>query len=141
MAHRWKILRWKKTRSYSVFLGNEASAVLYSHEAPRNRDPPSSACWPPSRPVSELDPDQESPEEPVDEPVDVPTEEQYRVEIDLVLPADLPYRERVVSGCARHLGLVASANVHINLTRIVDPAEAAIKHVLDSLAPWARRTI
>lgn len=88
--------------------------------------------------MSDLDSDQEPTAQPVEVPPDVPTEEQYRVEIDRVLPADLPHRERVVSGCALHLSLVACANLQINLTRIVDPAEAAIKHVLDSLAPWHR---
>ena len=41
----------------------------------------------------------------------------------------------------RHFELVAEANRRVNLTRITDPAEAAVKHCADSLAvlPWAER--
>ncbi len=53
-----------------------------------------------------------------------------------VLPADLPNRELVVQKGAAHLTLIVEANRHFNLTRIVSPREAAIKHVLDSVVPW-----
>jgi 16S rRNA (guanine527-N7)-methyltransferase len=52
------------------------------------------------------------------------------------LPADLPHREECIAGAARHLELIVEANQHFNLTRILDPREAAIKHVLDSVLPW-----
>ncbi len=57
-------------------------------------------------------------------------------ELDRVLPLDLPHRDRVRDICARHLDLVVEANEHLNLTRIVLPSDAAIKHVLDSVLPW-----
>ncbi len=53
-----------------------------------------------------------------------------------LLPADLPHRDRCIAGCARHLELIVEANQSFNLTRIISPREAAIKHVLDSLLPW-----
>jgi 16S rRNA (guanine527-N7)-methyltransferase len=53
-----------------------------------------------------------------------------------LLPADLPHRDACVAGAARHLELIVEANRHFNLTRIVDPREAAVKHVLDSILPW-----
>src|SRR2546430_1648656 len=52
------------------------------------------------------------------------------------LPADLPFREECIFGAARHLELIVEANQHFNLTRIVNPREAAIKHVVDSVLPW-----
>jgi 16S rRNA (guanine527-N7)-methyltransferase len=66
----------------------------------------------------------------------VSREQAYATELEVVLPADLPYRERVVQQSAKHLELVAEANEHVNLTRILEPREAAVKHVLDSVAPW-----
>ena len=53
-----------------------------------------------------------------------------------LLPEDLPNREEVVRRCAAHLRAIVEANESMNLTRIVSPREAAIKHVLDSLIPW-----
>lgn len=53
-----------------------------------------------------------------------------------VLPADLPHRENVIQAAARHLALIVEANQFLNLTRITDPREAAVKHVLDSVMPW-----
>jgi 16S rRNA (guanine527-N7)-methyltransferase len=50
--------------------------------------------------------------------------------------ADLPLREECIAGAARHLDLIVEANQHFNLTRIVSPREAAIKHVVDSVLPW-----
>jgi 16S rRNA (guanine527-N7)-methyltransferase len=60
----------------------------------------------------------------------------FEEELNAVLPADLPNRETVVGGTARHLELIVEANKYLNLTRIVTPREAAIKHVLDSVIPW-----
>jgi 16S rRNA (guanine527-N7)-methyltransferase len=57
-------------------------------------------------------------------------------ELRLLLPADLPLREECIAGAARHLDLIVEANQHFNLTRIVSPREAAIKHVVDSVLPW-----
>jgi 16S rRNA (guanine527-N7)-methyltransferase len=57
-------------------------------------------------------------------------------ELRQLLPADLPFREECVALAARHLDLIVEANRHFNLTRIVDPREAAIKHVVDSVLPW-----
>jgi 16S rRNA (guanine527-N7)-methyltransferase len=57
-------------------------------------------------------------------------------ELRKFLPADLPFREECIAGAARHLDLIAEANRHFNLTRIVSPREAAIKHVVDSVLPW-----
>lgn len=57
-------------------------------------------------------------------------------ELEAVLPADLPHRQSVVAGAAKHLDLIVEANKFLNLTRITDPREAAIKHVLDSVMPW-----
>ncbi|MEP6534769.1 MAG: 16S rRNA (guanine(527)-N(7))-methyltransferase RsmG [Bryobacteraceae bacterium] len=53
-----------------------------------------------------------------------------------VLPAQLPHRSTVVSQAAQHLALIVEVNQYLNLTRITSPAEAAIKHVLDSVLPW-----
>jgi 16S rRNA (guanine527-N7)-methyltransferase len=61
---------------------------------------------------------------------------EFEDELNSVLPADLPHRESVVHGAARHLALIVEANKYLHLTRIVSPREAAIKHVLDSVAPW-----
>lgn len=43
--------------------------------------------------------------------------------------------ERTARLAARHLDLIAEANQQFNLTRIVSPAEAAVKHTVDSLHP------
>jgi 16S rRNA (guanine527-N7)-methyltransferase len=61
--------------------------------------------------------------------------EMFQQELNLVLPPDLPRRQQVIAGAARHLELITEANRHFNLTRLVTPREAAIKHVLDSLIP------
>ncbi len=53
-----------------------------------------------------------------------------------MLPLDIPHRERLIEKSAQHLRLIASANEHMNLTRITSPSEAAIKHIYDSIAPW-----
>lgn len=57
-------------------------------------------------------------------------------ELARILPADVPHRDRLIEKAARHLNLIASANEHMNLTRITTPHEGAIKHVYDSVAPW-----
>ncbi len=61
---------------------------------------------------------------------------QFEAELNEVLPTDLPNREVVVCKAAAHLALIVEANTYMNLTRIVSPREAALKHVLDSLIPW-----
>ena len=53
-----------------------------------------------------------------------------------LLPTDLPNRDRCLALTARHLELIVETNKQFNLTRIVSPREAAIKHVLDSVMPW-----
>jgi 16S rRNA (guanine527-N7)-methyltransferase len=60
----------------------------------------------------------------------------FAQELDSVLPADLPHRDSVITGAAKHLELIVEANKVLNLTRIISPREAAIKHVLDSVIPW-----
>lgn len=57
-------------------------------------------------------------------------------QLALLLPPDIPNRETVLDKAARHLELIVAANRQFNLTRITDPREAAIKHVLDSILPW-----
>jgi len=57
-------------------------------------------------------------------------------ELGQLLPADLPFRGECIAGAARHLELIVETNRQFNLTRIVSPREAAIKHVLDSVLPW-----
>ena len=57
-------------------------------------------------------------------------------ELRQLLPAGLPFREECIDGAARHLELIVETNQHFNLTRIVNPREAAIKHVVDSVLPW-----
>lgn len=60
----------------------------------------------------------------------------FAEELDGVLPPDLPNRAALIHGAARHLERIVEANEQMNLTRIVSPREAAIKHVLDSILPW-----
>jgi 16S rRNA (guanine527-N7)-methyltransferase len=62
---------------------------------------------------------------------------QFADELERVLPADIPNRERLIEKSAQHLLLVLQANEVMNLTRITSAREAAIKHILDSVAPWA----
>lgn len=61
---------------------------------------------------------------------------EFEHELNQVLPADIPNREVLVAKAAHHLALIVEANQVLNLTRIVSPREAAIKHVLDSVLPW-----
>jgi 16S rRNA (guanine527-N7)-methyltransferase len=60
----------------------------------------------------------------------------FSEELRSLLPNDLPHREEAIVKCARHLDLIVEANRQFNLTRITDPREAAIKHVVDSILPW-----
>ncbi len=60
----------------------------------------------------------------------------FEDELQRVLPSDLPNRARVITGAARHLELIAAANEYMNLTRITSPQEAAVKHILDCVAPF-----
>lgn len=62
---------------------------------------------------------------------------QFADELSRVLPSDIPNRERLIEKSALHLQLVMQANETMNLTRITTAREAAIKHILDSVAPWA----
>ncbi|MBV9763310.1 MAG: 16S rRNA (guanine(527)-N(7))-methyltransferase RsmG [Acidobacteriaceae bacterium] len=61
---------------------------------------------------------------------------QFEDELARVLPLDIPNRERLIEKSAEHLRRISSANERMNLTRIISPSEAAIKHVYDSVAPW-----
>ena len=60
----------------------------------------------------------------------------FEEELEDLLPRDLPHRDNLVAKAAQHLELITQVNVHLNLTRITTPREAAIKHVRDSLLPW-----
>jgi 16S rRNA (guanine527-N7)-methyltransferase len=62
---------------------------------------------------------------------------EFVEELERALPADIPHRERLIQKASRHLALIAAANEHMNLTRITDAREAAIKHIYDSVAPWS----
>jgi 16S rRNA (guanine527-N7)-methyltransferase len=53
-----------------------------------------------------------------------------------LLPEDLPGRDRFIAKTVHHLELIVEANQHFNLTRILDPREAILKHVADSVIPW-----
>jgi 16S rRNA (guanine527-N7)-methyltransferase len=57
-------------------------------------------------------------------------------QLALLLPSDIPHREVLIAGAARHLDMIVQVNRHMNLTRIVDPREAVVKHILDSVIPW-----
>ena len=60
----------------------------------------------------------------------------FAQELSQLLPSDLPNRDACIAGATRHLEMIVETNQHFNLTRILDPREAAIKHVLDSVLPW-----
>jgi 16S rRNA (guanine527-N7)-methyltransferase len=61
---------------------------------------------------------------------------QFEEELARVLPQDLPHRERLLALSQKHLEMISAANEYMNLTRIVSPQEAAIKHIFDCVAPW-----
>ncbi len=60
----------------------------------------------------------------------------FAEEIARLLPPDMPNRDGLVNIASQHLELIVEANKTLNLTRILDIREAAIKHVLDSVLPW-----
>ncbi len=60
----------------------------------------------------------------------------YEEELDSLLPPDVPHRSRLIEKSAEHLRLISAANEYMNLTRLSNPREAAVKHVLDSVLPW-----
>jgi len=62
----------------------------------------------------------------------------FAEELKVFLPEDVPHRDQLIAKCARHLDLIVEANQQFNLTRILDPREAAIKHTVDSVMPWRR---
>lgn len=61
----------------------------------------------------------------------------FERELESALPSNLPNRSAVIAIASRHLQLIADVNEHMNLTRITSPREAVIKHIVDSVAPWA----
>lgn len=63
-------------------------------------------------------------------------EVSFADELAQLLPQDLPHRDNVIRKSALHLDMIVEINKVMNLTRITDPREAAIKHVLDSVLPW-----
>ena len=63
-------------------------------------------------------------------------EVEFARALDKVLPSDLPERSRLVELGSQHLKLIVAANREFNLTRILTPEDAAVKHVLDSVLPW-----
>jgi 16S rRNA (guanine527-N7)-methyltransferase len=62
---------------------------------------------------------------------------QFDAELARVLPRDIPHRQLLVRKAAQHLECIAQVNEHMNLTRLTDAREAAIKHVYDCVAPWS----
>src|SRR4051812_16346433 len=62
----------------------------------------------------------------------------FRGQLARVLPADIPCRDELIAKAAHHLELIVRVNEYLNLTRITEAREAAIKHVLDSILPWPR---
>jgi 16S rRNA (guanine527-N7)-methyltransferase len=62
---------------------------------------------------------------------------QFEDELARVLPSDLPLREPLIRKGAQHLSMIAEVNNQMNLTRLTNPREAAIKHIYDCVAPWA----
>jgi len=62
--------------------------------------------------------------------------QSFETELDRVLPPELPHRADVVAQAARHLEWMVEVNQYLNLTRVTEPHEAAVKHVLDSVMPW-----
>jgi 16S rRNA (guanine527-N7)-methyltransferase len=56
--------------------------------------------------------------------------------LNRTLPADLPRRAVVIQKASQHLQRVLEVNQYLNLTRITDSHEAAVKHVVDSVIPW-----
>lgn len=61
---------------------------------------------------------------------------QFESALADALPADVPNRDQLITKASRHLDMIVAANEYMNLTRITDPREAAIKHVFDCVAAW-----
>ncbi|MBV8834191.1 MAG: 16S rRNA (guanine(527)-N(7))-methyltransferase RsmG [Acidobacteriaceae bacterium] len=61
---------------------------------------------------------------------------QFEQELADILPLDVPNRALLIEKSARHLEMLVAVNEYMNLTRILGPKEAAIKHVFDCVAPW-----
>lgn len=61
---------------------------------------------------------------------------EFAEELARVLPHELPHRERLIDIASQHLQKIVAANEYMNLTRIVSPEVAAVKHVVDCVAPW-----
>ncbi len=61
---------------------------------------------------------------------------EFEDELARFLPPDLPHRELLIRKATQHLALIAEVNEYMNLTRLTNPREAAIKHIYDSVAPW-----
>ena len=57
-------------------------------------------------------------------------------ELARVLPPEIPHRDRLIQVSSSHIAQIMAANEYMNLTRISDAREAAIKHIFDSVAPW-----
>jgi 16S rRNA (guanine527-N7)-methyltransferase len=62
---------------------------------------------------------------------------QFESALEEALPADIPQRDQLIEKAGLHLQLILAANEYMNLTRITDPREAAVKHIFDSVAAWA----
>jgi 16S rRNA (guanine527-N7)-methyltransferase len=60
----------------------------------------------------------------------------FEEQLQQVLPADIPHRALLIQKGAEHLDLIIETNKVLNLTRILDTREAAVKHILDSVLPW-----
>ena len=61
---------------------------------------------------------------------------RFAEELSRILPDSIPHRECLIAKASHHLSLIVAANEQMNLTRITDARQAAIKHVWDSVAPW-----
>jgi 16S rRNA (guanine527-N7)-methyltransferase len=61
---------------------------------------------------------------------------EFVEELKRILPADIPYRDVLIEKAAQHLQAIVAANEYMNLTRILNPRDAAIKHIYDAVAPW-----
>lgn len=62
-------------------------------------------------------------------------EVEFGEELERILPSDIPHRDTLIQKTAQHLQAIVAANEYMNLTRILNPRDAAIKHVYDSVAP------
>jgi 16S rRNA (guanine527-N7)-methyltransferase len=61
---------------------------------------------------------------------------QFESALADALPADVPNRDQLIIKANRHLEMILAANEYMNLTRITDPREAAIKHIFDCVVAW-----